>query len=135
MPRLCGRCRQTQLDRRPEVPAPVAGLTGLLHVPLFAGESSPFEELHGFSSDGVGLETSALPEGWRDRLVKVRNANTAAPAGAPCAFREKDLNFVAALLSAGLVDRAVIASRLPTVPHRNGVERSLGWLAARRHRR
>ncbi|MGH8993633.1 MAG: ferredoxin [Acidimicrobiia bacterium] len=46
-----------------------------------AGELSPFEELHGFSIDGVDLETSALPEGWRGRLVKVQNANTAAPAG------------------------------------------------------
>ena len=36
-----------------------------------AGEFSPFEELHGFSIDGVGLETSALPASWRDRLVKV----------------------------------------------------------------
>jgi hypothetical protein len=34
-----------------------------------AGEFSPFEELHGFSIDGVDLETSALPAGWRDRLV------------------------------------------------------------------
>jgi hypothetical protein len=54
-----------------------------------AGEFSPFEELHGFSIDGVDLSTSALPEGWRSRLVKVQNANTAAqtasrstPAGA-----------------------------------------------------
>ena len=31
-----------------------------------AGEFSPFEELHGFRIDGVDLETSALPEGWRD---------------------------------------------------------------------
>jgi hypothetical protein len=44
-----------------------------------AGEFSPFEELHGFSLDGVDLETSALPDGWRDRLVKVQTANTAAP--------------------------------------------------------
>ena len=41
-----------------------------------AGEFSPFEELHGFRIDGVDLETSALPEGWRDRLVKVQKANT-----------------------------------------------------------
>jgi hypothetical protein len=38
-----------------------------------AGEFSPFEELHGFGIDGVDLETSALPEGWRGRLVKVQN--------------------------------------------------------------
>ena len=48
-----------------------------------AGEFSPFEELHGFSIDGVDLGTSALPEGWRGRLVKVQNANTAAPSREP----------------------------------------------------
>ena len=48
-----------------------------------------------------------------------------------CAFREKDRNFVAALVSAGLVDAAVIASRLPSVPDRYSVERALGWLASR----
>jgi len=45
-----------------------------------AGEFSPFEELHGFSIDGVDLETSVLPDRWRERLIKVQNANTA-PAG------------------------------------------------------
>jgi hypothetical protein len=48
-----------------------------------AGEFSPFAELHGFSIDGVDLQTSALPDGWRHRLVKVQNANTAAPSGEP----------------------------------------------------
>lgn len=48
-----------------------------------AGEFSTFEELHGFSIDGVDLETSAVPEGWRGRLIKVQNANTAALAGQP----------------------------------------------------
>jgi hypothetical protein len=43
-----------------------------------AGELSTFESTHGFSIDGVDLATSALPEGWRERLVEVRNANTAA---------------------------------------------------------
>src|SRR5580658_9323716 len=33
-----------------------------------AGEFSPFDELHGFSIDGVDLSTSALPTGWRGRL-------------------------------------------------------------------
>jgi len=47
-----------------------------------AGEFSPFDELHGFHIDGVDLET-AVPEGWRDRLVRVQNRNTAAPAGQP----------------------------------------------------
>ena len=72
-----------------------------------AGELSPFEQLHGYSIDGVDLETSALPSGWRDRPVRMQNANTAAPSGQPrfagwcldkedlcvaklCALREKD---------------------------------------------
>ena len=115
-----------------------------------AGEFSTFEELHGFSIDGVDLETSALPEGWRDRLVKVQNANTAAPTGQPqftgwcidkedlcvaklCALREKDRNFVAALLDAGLVDVDVILERLPTVEarHMTDSERAAAWLESR----
>jgi hypothetical protein len=115
-----------------------------------AGEWSPFEEQHGFSIDGVDRETAVLPDGWRDRLVKVQNLNTAAPSGVPqytgwcldkedlcvaklCAFREKDQNFVAALLDAGLVDAEVITKRLGAVPkkHLPTTERALGWLAAR----
>jgi hypothetical protein len=112
-----------------------------------AGEFSPFEELHGFRIDGVDLQTSALPEG-RDRLVKEQNANTAESAGGRqftgwcldkedlcvaklCALREKDQNFVSALLRAGLVDSDVIAARLATVPerYRPGAERAAEWLA------
>jgi hypothetical protein len=37
-----------------------------------AGEFSPFEQLHGFSINGVDLETSILPAGWRERLGTVR---------------------------------------------------------------
>jgi hypothetical protein len=116
-----------------------------------AGEFSPFEELHGFSIDGVDLETAVLPDGWRDRLVKVQNANTAATTGEPLftgwcldkedlcvakliAFREKDRNFVAALLEAHLVDRDVIAARLPTIPggHVVATEHALTWLISMR---
>ncbi len=112
-----------------------------------AGEFSPFERLHGFSIDGVDLETAILPAGWQERLVRVQNANTAAPAGTPlftgwclerhdlcvaklCAFREKDRNFVAALLSAELVSSEVIAARLDTVAERHepAAKRAVRWL-------
>ncbi len=115
-----------------------------------AGEFSAFAQVHGFSIDGVDLQTSALPDGWRDRLVKVQNENTAAPSGEPqfigwcldkedlcvaklCALREKDQNFVDALITAGLVDSQVIAARLATVPERHGraAERAVTWLAYR----
>lgn len=39
--------------------------------------------LHGFSIDGVDLTTAVLPQGWRRRLVRVRNANTAHISGQP----------------------------------------------------
>ena len=116
-----------------------------------AGELSPFEELHGFSIDGVDLETAVLPAGWRDRLVKVQNANTAAPGGELrftgwcldkedlcaaklVALREKDRNFVAALLKANLVDADLIASRLMTIPSRHApaTEHALIWLNSMR---
>jgi hypothetical protein len=80
-------------------------------------------------------------------LVKVQNANTAAPARQPqftgscldeedlcaaklCAFREKDRNFVAALLEAGLVDAGVILKRLPSVEERRrrDADRAVAWL-------
>jgi hypothetical protein len=114
-----------------------------------AGEFSPFEELHGFSIDGVDLQTSALPEGWRDRLIKVQNVNTAEPGGGLqftgwcldkedlcvaklCAFREKDQNFVSALLEAGCVEADVITARLSTVPerYRRNVQHAVEWLVS-----
>ena len=115
-----------------------------------AGEWSPFEEQHGFSIDGVDLETAILPTGWRKRLIRVQNANTAALSGSPqytgwcldkedlcvaklCALREKDRNFVAALLDADLVDAAVITTRLSEVParHQASAEHALAWLASK----
>lgn len=101
--------------------------------------------------DGVDLKTSALPEGWRDRLVKVQNANTAAPAGEPrftgwcldkedlcvaklCALREKDRNFVAALVEANLVDLQTVLARPPTVEtqHRAAADRAAAWCQSAR---
>lgn len=115
-----------------------------------AGDLSQFQQTHDFSIDGVDLSTSALAEGWRTRLVKVQNENTAPPGGHPqcigwcldkedlcvaklCAFREKDRNFVDALISDGLVDVSVIAARLPTVPRRysSTFDRATAWLAYR----
>jgi hypothetical protein len=115
-----------------------------------AGEFSAFDQLHGFYIDGIGIRTAILPSGWRDRLVKMQNANTAAPSGSPrfigwclekedlcvaklCAHREKDLNFVAALLDHHLVDAALIGRRLELVPaeHSAAAETANAWLTMR----
>jgi hypothetical protein len=85
----------------------------------------------------------------RRRLVKVQNANTAESAGGLqftgwcldkedlcvaklCALREKDQNFVSALLRVGLVESDVILARLATVPerYRPGAQRAAEWLAS-----
>lgn len=101
------------------------------------GELSPFEELHGFALDGVDLTTSVLPLGWRGRLVVVSNESTRDPISGKqytglcldpadlcvaklCAGREKDRAFVAALFSAGLVDRKVVRRRLGNMPLEHG---------------
>ena len=46
------------------------------------GELSPFHQTFGYYAHGVGEDTAVLPEGWRDRLVPIRNANT----GSGCGF-------------------------------------------------
>jgi len=114
-----------------------------------AGELSPFQELHGFSIDGVDLTTAALPDGWQERLVTVQNSNTAGPNGDPpyvglclnkedlcvaklIAFREKDRDFVRALIDARLVDLELIVARLSDMPseYSSAGEHARDWLAA-----
>jgi hypothetical protein len=76
-------------------------------------------------------------------------ADTAAPSGEPrftgwclephdlcaaklCAGREKDLNFVRALLGAGLIAGSTVAARLASVPSTHGpsAQRAAEWLAS-----
>lgn len=117
------------------------------------GEFSDFDRLHGFSVDGVDLETAVLPAGWKERLVEVKNPNTAPPAGAPpytgwcleahdlcaskpCELREKDRNFVASLIKAGLVSSAELMKRLQSLPgdQSPAAAAALSWLEANRSR-
>jgi hypothetical protein len=66
-------------------------------------------------------------------ILPVANDNDETARLKLCAFREKDQNFVTALLDARLVDAEVIAKRLATTPrkHHPAAERALAWLAAR----
>jgi hypothetical protein len=68
------------------------------------GEGSHFHELFGYYAQGVGERTAVLPEGWRQRLGRIENANTRGVAGLclevhdlavakHVAGREKDLEF------------------------------------------
>jgi len=87
------------------------------------GEGSPFHQTFGYYAHGVSVETAVLPNGWRDRLVPVRNENTGGGTGLCLeihdlavsklvAGREKDVEFIGGLLRHRLVKVPVLRDRL-----------------------
>ena len=90
------------------------------------GEESHFHSTFGIYADGVSETTSKLPEGWRDRLVKVQNEYTNGAIGwcldptdlaiaKHIAGRPKDNEFTAAMVRFDMVDAAEFRKRLGTV--------------------
>jgi hypothetical protein len=91
------------------------------------GELSPFHETYGYYAHGIAPESAALPEGWRERLVRVSTPATQGVTGlclSPedlaasklAAGREKDLDFVTALLRHRLVESAHVRARVALLP-------------------
>ncbi len=91
------------------------------------GDRSLFHDTHGFFVHGIGPETATLPEGWRERLVSVRNENTRGCTGwclevhdlaasKLAAGREKDLEYVAALFRHAMIRGEVLAERVAALP-------------------
>lgn len=87
------------------------------------GERSLFHQTHGYYAHGVSPETATLPAGWEGRLIPVRNENTRGATGwclevhdlaasKLAAGREKDLDFVGALLKHKMVDTRLLKERL-----------------------
>ncbi len=87
------------------------------------GERSVFHETFGYYAHGVGIETAVLPDGWRERLVPVKNANTRGNTGwcldpqdlaisKLVAGREKDLIFLQAMKDLQLLDLEILQMRL-----------------------
>lgn len=87
------------------------------------GERSPFHETFGYYAHGVGAETATLPARWRERAVIIQSAATAGVTGiCPhpadlavsklAAWREKDREFISALLRHGITTHSEIESRL-----------------------
>lgn len=86
------------------------------------GEDSAFHQMYGYYAQGVEVGTAMLPTGWRDRVVVYADASTA-PGRGVCldphdlaisklaATREKDYEFVWALLLAGLLDIDLLRNR------------------------
>jgi hypothetical protein len=91
------------------------------------GELSPFHEAFGYYAQGVGPETSVLPEGWESRLIPVCTAATRGATGLCLevhdlviskyvAAREKDRDFVKAVIRHDLVEKSVLLDRLGATP-------------------
>ncbi len=87
------------------------------------GEGSPFHAAYGYYAQGVDETTAVLPDGWRDRLVAVRNENTRGATGwclevhdltvaKAVAGREKDIAFVQDVIRLELADARVLWDRL-----------------------
>lgn len=87
------------------------------------GEMSAFHQTHGVYAEGVHIDTAAyLPPGWRDRLVswRLRSSEPADPrflephdlaVSKLGAGRDKDREFVDALIRAKLLDVRVLRER------------------------
>lgn len=87
------------------------------------GEMSQFHITFGYYAQGVSRRTATLSPGWEDRLVPIRNENTRyfigwclevhdTCASKLIANRDKDREFVAALLEEDLVSAATIRDRI-----------------------
>lgn len=91
------------------------------------GELSQFHSTHGVYAEGIHVSTATLPTGWSDRVVRW-DLQSSLPAEARflephdlavaklAAFREKDLQFVDALVRTGVLDLEVLRDRVDDLP-------------------
>ncbi len=91
------------------------------------GELSLFHDTFGYYAHGVDESTAILPNGWRERLVKVDNANTVGAVGwcletndlavsKLAAGRARDFEFVGEMLRNQFASADIIRARLTTTP-------------------
>jgi hypothetical protein len=99
-------------------------------VPLIVtelGRRSPFARKNGFFVDCVTPELAAFPDGWTERLIPFRTKRTGGVTGwcielhdvsasKLVAGREKDLEYIRALLAAKLINPLVLENRVATLP-------------------
>lgn len=116
-------------------------------IDVHIGEGSPFHELNGYYAQGVGVETAKLPDGWRERLVRVPDTAHSAGIGYCIsaldlfmskaeAGREKDQTFCMLLLEHGYVRVSQVLATVPTMPadvdRRRLTARIRRWVGAAR---
>jgi len=129
---------QAILGKHPEAPAELLQSMEADVFPLDApersividgamGELSLFHETFGYYAHGVDESTAVLPLDWKARLVRIENENTMGARGwcleahdlavsKLAASREKDLEYVRALVRLGLVEPAIVRLRLAETP-------------------
>jgi hypothetical protein len=109
------------------------------------GELSHFQETFGYYAHGLPPNACALPIDWEKRLIEISNPNTngfvglcLAPLDMACAKlaagREKDIEFVQAMLTHRLLDLDQLSSRsqdIPTEEQRTAASRNLAILRGR----
>lgn len=111
-------------------------------VDITIGEETHFHQAFSIYAQGVSEETSDLPRGWQGRRVEWTspecNGATAIclephdlAAAKLAAGREKDHEFVSALIDQGLIDPILLKERVEQMDlprlHRNRMQ---GWLAS-----
>jgi len=91
------------------------------------GELSLFHDTYRYYAHGVGPDTAVLPFGWEARLVAIRGSSTNDAVGhclevhdlaasKLAAGRDKDREFVRALVVAGLVEPGRLRERIAGLP-------------------
>ncbi len=112
-------CASIEVDIQPKNhPDKVDDVDGSL------GEQSSFHASFGFYVHGVSIAAATLPSGWQSRVIPVMDEIGTRGKTGLCveahdlaasklaAYREKDRNFVRALLKEGLVQGATLRVRL-----------------------
>lgn len=107
------------------------------------GELSRFHQTFGFYVHGISLDAVTLPEGWRDRAVRVQNDNTYGftglcleahdlAASKLVAFRDKDRSFIRILLREGMISPATLLKRIDSLATDSEVMRGrlIRWVEA-----
>lgn len=108
------------------------------------GEDSAFDHANGYFVDGVSTTTALLPLHWQQRAIRLESYSVVRHrtvvgvcpeahdlcVSKLCAFREKDVEFVEALVGAGVVDAPTLIDRLNTVPgiDPTALTRAVIWL-------
>lgn len=97
------------------------------------GEGSPFDETFGYYAHGVSERTACLPDDWASRAVRIEvpgvegvfctcpDVNDIALSKV-CAWRDKDIAWLAAGLTTGLLDLVLMRNRAGYVSDPNAPE-------------